>query len=79
LSVLRQIGVALQFVVAPAFAAGVVHPFGRIGRGAISAVEFVAPDERPARSRRRLESRPAAATKQDKNYGEKRWRISKRG
>jgi len=44
-SVLRMIGVELEFFIAPAFATEIVGPFGGIGEGAVRGVEFVAPDE----------------------------------
>jgi hypothetical protein len=42
--VYAAVGVGLEFVVTPAFAAEVVSPFFRIGCGAVGAVEFVGPD-----------------------------------
>jgi hypothetical protein len=62
LSVLRQIGVALEFIVAPALAAGVVRPFGGIRGRTIGAAEFVAPDKLVTRRGRRLKGRAAATT-----------------
>ena len=51
--VFAAIGVGLELVVAPAFAAEVVGPFFRVGGGAVGAVEFVGPDEREIFRRRR--------------------------
>src|SRR5277367_2176 len=45
--VLGVIGVGLEFVVAPAFAADVVGPFFGVWRRAVWAVEFVAPSQGP--------------------------------
>src|SRR5215470_4234353 len=50
LSVLQAVGVALEFIVAPAFAAGVVGPLGRIGSRLVGSVEFVGPNKSPAGS-----------------------------
>src|SRR6266852_1997638 len=44
LSILRKVCIALEFIVAPAVATGVVGPFGRVGSSAIGAVELIAPD-----------------------------------
>jgi hypothetical protein len=52
--VFLAIRVGLEFVVAPAFAAEVVGPFGGIGRGAVRSGEFVAPDKAPAGMKLRL-------------------------
>src|SRR5438105_15668430 len=62
LCVLREIRVALEFVVAPALTADVVGPPGGIRGRAIGAVELIAPDELEASSRRRLERRTATTT-----------------
>src|SRR5215467_8989951 len=47
-SVLQAVGVALEFIVAPAFAAQVVSPLLGIRRRTVWTVEFVGPDEGPA-------------------------------
>ncbi len=64
LGVLRAIGVRLELVVAPAVAAnpGIKGPFRRIGRGAVRAAEFVAPDKSESLGGRRLQRRAASAT-----------------
>src|SRR5260221_12017217 len=43
LSILRKVCIALEFIVAPAVATGVVSPFGRVGSSTIG-VELIAPD-----------------------------------
>src|SRR5260370_40350887 len=48
LGILRQIGIALEFIVAPAFAAGVVRPFGRVRGRSIGTVELIRPNQRVA-------------------------------
>src|SRR5260370_9512017 len=48
LGILRQIGIALEFIVAPAFAAGVVRPFGRVRGRCIGTVELIRPNQRVA-------------------------------
>src|ERR1051325_1718576 len=63
LRILRPIRIALEFVVAPAFAPGVVSPFRGVRSGAVSAVEFVGPSEVPTLCGRRLQ-RGASTTTQ---------------
>src|SRR5207253_1217914 len=69
LGVLQPVGVALQFAVAPPFAARVVGPLRKIRRSAVRAVEFVGPNKGPtSRGQRRRDRwdrqavRRAAAT-----------------
>src|ERR1700722_19214038 len=42
--VFGAVGIGLEFVIAPTFAAQVVSPFGGIGRGTVGRGEFIAPD-----------------------------------
>src|SRR5947207_8064409 len=65
LRILRQIGIALEFVVAPALATGIVGPLGGIRGRAIGAVELIAPDELEASGGRRLKHRAGAAAQRE--------------
>ena len=64
LGVLSQVGVTLEFLVAPALSARIVIPFGGIWSGTIGAIELIAPDEGITIARRRRLKSGAAPTAQ---------------